>query len=181
MSITQKKRAKIIADAYKNWGAEGKKALDVGCGNGVVSDVLVADLELNLCGTDIIDYRTTNIPFKQMENPGELPFDDLSFDFVMFNDVLHHSEHIESLILEGKRVGHSLLIFEDKQSFLLTIVDVVLNHIYSSRMPVPLNFKTKEEWCLLFDKLGLEWEAGEVSYPFWYPFQHFAFRLVKRT
>ncbi|MBW1742166.1 MAG: class I SAM-dependent methyltransferase, partial [Deltaproteobacteria bacterium] len=72
MSITQKKRAKIIADAYRNWGVEGKKALDVGCGNGVVSDVLAAELGLNLCGTDIIDYRTTNIPFKQMENPAEL-------------------------------------------------------------------------------------------------------------
>ena len=180
MSITQKKRARIIANTYRNWGVEGTKVLDVGCGNGVVSEVLVNELSLNLYGTDIIDYRKTDISFKQMNSVDELPFDDLFFDYVMFNDVLHHSEKIESLILEGKRVAHELLIFEDKQSFLLTIFDVVLNHIYSSRMPVPLSFKTKEEWCLLFDNLGFMWEIGEVSYPFWYPFRHLAFRLVKR-
>jgi 2-polyprenyl-3-methyl-5-hydroxy-6-metoxy-1,4-benzoquinol methylase len=59
MSITQKKRAGIIANTYRNWGIEGTKVLDVGCGNGVVSEVLVKELGLDLCGRR---QNTTGLP-----------------------------------------------------------------------------------------------------------------------
>lgn len=181
MSFTQKMRAKIIARCYKNWDVGGKNILDVGCGNGVVSKMLEEELDLKVYGTDVIDYRKVNILFKKMDKADRLPFPDLSFDCVMFNDILHHSKNIESLLVEGNRVGKQLLVFEDKQSLLLNIVDKVLNSLYSSnKMPCPLNFKTQKEWCLLFDTLSLDYEISEVHYPLWYPFRHMAFRLTKK-
>ena len=179
MSFTQRKRAEIIVNCYKKWDISGKKILDVGCGNGVVSEVLQKNLNLDLCGTDIIDYRKIVMPFKKIEKVSKLPFEDSSFDYVMFNDVLHHTEDIEMAIAEGGRVGNSVLIFEDQSSFLLYMVDVALNRLYSSQMPCPLNFKTREQWCFLFDKLGFQYDIGEVSYPFFYPFKHMAFKLTK--
>lgn len=177
MSMTQRIRAGIIAESYRHWVKQGQHVLDVGCGNGVVSQFLKDALILRLHGTDILDYRKTDIPFTQMREGHKLPFLDSSFDCVMFNDVLHHTDDIESLILEGKRVAKRILIFEDKKSWLLSIVDIVLNYFYSPKMPCPLNFKTSEEWHLLFLKLGLSCEAGEINYPFWYPFRHQVFCL----
>jgi SAM-dependent methyltransferase len=178
MSWTQRERAKIIADCYSRWEVRGKKVLDVGCGNGVVSQVLQKKLELGLCGTDIIDYRKVKISFKQMCEADRLPFEDLSFDYVIFNDVLHHSMDTASLILEGRRVGHAVLVFEDMPGFLLNIIDIVFNFFYSSKMSCPLNFKTEGEWCSFFEELGLSYETGKVFYPFWYPVRHAAFKLI---
>lgn len=177
MSWTQKQRAKIIARSYQRWGIQNKKVLDVGCGNGVVSKVLKEELNLNLLGTDIINYCKEEIPFKKMENAKSLPFDNLSFDYVMFNDVLHHSENVEALLLEGQRVGKSLLVFEVKTSPLFKIFDIVLNSFYHPKMPHPENFKSLEEWCFAFQRLGLHHEIGEVSCPVWYPFEHMVFKI----
>ena len=83
MSWSQKERAKIILKTYRTWQIEGSKVLDVGCGNAVVSKVLKDELNLELVGTDILDYRIEKISFKQMENSDELPFKDNSFDAVL--------------------------------------------------------------------------------------------------
>ena len=180
MSLSQEIRARIIVNCYKDWDIQGKKVLDIGCGNGAVSKVLREELKIDIYGTDIVDYCKVDIFFKQMEVIDKLPFDDLSFDYVMFNDVLHHASDIETLILEGSRVAENLLIFEDQQNFLLSFVDLALNYFYSSKMPCPMNYKTLKEWCLLFNKLGFDYDIGKINYPFWYPFRHMVFRLVKR-
>lgn len=180
MSLTQKRRAHMIAESYKRWGILGKKVLDAGCGNGVVSAVLKKELRLDLHGTDIIDYRKVDIPFAKMGEHAKLPFGDLSFDCVMLNDVLHHANDVEPFLLEAARVAPVVLIFEDKPGFLLRVVDPILNYFYSPQMPPPRNFKTKEAWCALFDKLGFRYEIGRVFYPFWYPFRHIAFKVEKK-
>lgn len=179
MSLSQRFRAGIIIKSYRKLNIHAKKVLDVGCGNGVVSQVLKYRLDFNLTGTDIIDYRQVKIPFKLMKNAAVLPFGDFSFDLVMFNDVLHHTKDIEPLLIEGARVAKYMLIFEDKEGPLLRFVDLSLNHFYSPKMPCPFNFKTLEEWRLLFDKLGFAYSIEEVSGPFLYPFRHMAFMLRK--
>lgn len=181
MSWTQKRRAKIILNSYRKWNLKGKKVLDAGCGNGVVSQILKAELEIDLCGTDIADYLKADIPFKKMNNPTSLPFEDSSFDYVMFNDVLHHLYDVEFLLLEAKRVGGDVLVFEDEPHPLLNIIDKVLNFFYYSKMPCPLNFKTEKGWCALFNKLGFNCETGKAAYPVCYPFRNMVFKLVKKA
>jgi len=180
MSLTQEIRGKIIAEAYKGWQLEGKKVLDVGSGNGVVSQVLVNILNVDLTAIDILNYSKTDVKFIQLEKEDHFPFDDLAFDYVMFNDILHHSTIIEKLIIEAKRVGKEILIFEEYPSLFNSIFDVTVNFFYSHKMDCPLNFKTKEQWVALFDKLDLAYQSTPVSTPPLYPLKHMAFKLIKK-
>lgn len=181
MSWSQEARAKIIAGSYKIWSLNYKKVLDVGCGNCVVSKALKEMLNLELTGTDIIDYRQEKIPFRQMQDSFKLPFENSSFDYAMFNCVLHHTKDIETLILEGSRVARNLLIFEDNPGFLIKIVDRALNYLYCPKMPPSLNFKSQSEWIKLFESIGFDYEIGDVEYPLWYPFRHMAFKLLNKN
>lgn len=177
MSITQKIRAQIIAESYKPQVEKNTNILDIGCGNGVVSRVLISELEINLTGSDIIDYRTEKIPFKKMELVNKLPFNDKEFDYAFLNDVLHHTSNIEELILEAARVAKRVLIFEDQETFFLKVLDITLNNLYCPQMPCPLNFKTEKEWVNIFSNLGFDYEQIKLSYPFWYPLKHMSFIL----
>jgi ubiquinone/menaquinone biosynthesis C-methylase UbiE len=179
MSWSQKERAKIIAKTYSKWDLNNKKILDVGCGNAVVTKVLKDFFNADIYGTDIVDYRKEEISFKLMEEKNKLPFEDNSFDFVMLNDILHHSDNIEELLLEAKRISANVLIFEDKESLLLKVLDVGLNYFYCNKMPIPFNFKKEEEWISLFEKQGFSYKKGNVFYPFWYPLRHFAFLCTR--
>jgi SAM-dependent methyltransferase len=177
MSMLQRMRGAIISDCYTAWSVGGSRVLDIGCGNAEISHLLHRSLNLTLWGTDIIDYRKFDIPFKRMAEGKTLPFDDASFDYAMFNDVLHHSSHIEELLREGRRVANTLLVFEDRSSLLMHLFDVGLNYLYCPRMPCPRNFKTEEGWMNVFTGLGFRCERGMIRYPFWYPLRHMVFRL----
>ncbi len=179
MSWSQAVRGRIIAECYAKFEVQGKRVLDVGCGNAVVSQILARKLNLTLVGTDVIDYRKEKVSFRLMRKSTELPFDDMSFDYAMFNDVLHHMDYPEELILEGARIASKLLIFEDVSNCLLSIVDVLLNRIYCLEMACPRNFKTAEEWTTFFVQMGFACAFGEICYPFWYPFRHMSFALSR--
>lgn len=180
MSWSQKKRANIILDSYSNLGLNGHKVLDIGCGNGVVSNILKNGLNLDLIGSDIIDYRIEDIPFKKMDDKGIFPFDDNIFDYAVFNDILHHSENVEELIIEAFRVAKKILIFEDHETLLLKILDIGLNYFYCSKMPCPLNFRSEKEWETLFREQNLNYEKGEIKYPYWYPLRHMVYKLERK-
>jgi len=157
--------------------------LDVGCGNGEVSKCLQENFGLDLHGTDIISYRkkrNLGLKFTLMKSPDILPFGDETFDIVLFCDALHHMENMEAMLLEGNRVASkAILVFEDCESVFLKAVDIGLNYLYCHNMPCPLNFKTKQEWCDLFRNLGFRYEILNAVYPFWYPFKHMAFIILK--
>ncbi len=177
--FTTKFRAKLISDLYGNYLGAGDCVLDVGCGNGIVDKVLKERLKIKIIGTDIKDYRLEKFEFKTMVRPDKLPFSDNEFTWILFNDVLHHSENILELLREGLRVGKRLLIFEMQPSLAAGIADVALNFFHDKGMPVPLNFLKISEWENLLGQLDCVFEIKPVRKPFWgYPLQHI-FILVK--
>ena len=82
------------------------KVLDIGCGNGLISNSLLDDdAELHLL--DVVDYRDDsmrNVPFNKISQNDTLPFIDNFFDNAMLNVVLHHADDPIKLLKETARV-----------------------------------------------------------------------------
>lgn len=170
--LTTRLRGTIIADEFAGHLSRGMTVIDIGCGNGVVSALLAERFDLNLTGTDIADYREKHIPFVPMTGT-TLLLPDRSFDRAFFNDVLHHSTEQRLLLAEAVRVAEKVLIFEIEPGFLIRLFDPTVNWFHHQAMPVPLAFRSSEEWRKVLAEWGLKAEVQAIGRPrWWYPFRH---------
>ncbi len=178
--FTSKYRGRLIIDAYEKWIKSGERVLDVGCGNGVVSNQIKEYFHTKMTGCDVMNYLIRRLSFVKMDTPDKLPFPDKSFDIVMFNDVLHHTTNInqEKLLKEALRVSRKVLIFEVKPTLVGTISDYLINKIHNPNMDTPFTFRTPQKWQTLFKNLKARYQVDDIKRPALYPFSHMAFRLT---
>jgi SAM-dependent methyltransferase len=109
---------------------EGKKVLEIGCGNGA-DGTLFARAGADYTGVDLTDaaIEASRKHFEvlglkgtfQIENAERLSFPDDSFDFVYSYGVLHHTAHPLNAFSEVRRVlkpgGKAVLMLYHKHSF----------------------------------------------------------------
>jgi ubiquinone/menaquinone biosynthesis C-methylase UbiE len=181
INITTGIRSRLIIEAYQNWVNKHDRVLDVGCGDGILSEILQKSLDIKLTGCDIENYFKTKIPFRIVKEESVLPFPKNSFDIVMFNDSLHHINMInqKKLLQEALRIANKILIFEDEPNWVETIVDWGINKFHNKNMPVTLSFRKPTQWIELFKDLDVKYKYKKVRKPFGYPLTHEAFYLYK--
>lgn len=135
-----------------------KTILNFGSGDGISSEFL-REKGFIVIDIDINNYSKTNI--KPIIYDGKkIPFMDKSFDCVVCNFVLHHTDcsMIPNLIAEMKRVGNIILISEDLN---MNSIDNVLckfhllikNHWNSSEN---VKILSDAEWKIIFNELELK-------------------------
>ncbi len=181
-NITSVFRSKLIYNSYRHRLSSKDSVLDIGCGTGVVAQELNKRFNFTkIMGCDIEDYRILKLKFKKQSLQTSLPFNNNSFSKAMLNDVLHHTsyQNQKTLILESLRVANEVLIFELIPTGFSKYGDFLINKIHNSRMNNPFSYRKISEWENIFIDLHLKYTTNAVSAPFWYPFRHVAFRLVK--
>lgn len=178
--LTSKYRANLILKTYSKFLKKTDKILDLGCGTGVVMNLLEKKLELKITGCDIKNYLLHPAPFILIKEKSKLPFKNKSYNVVMLNDVLHHVEEVDQLLLleEALRIGKNVFIFEAKSTLSGKIFDVILNKFHYGDLKVPLTFKNEAEWIRIFKKLMAKHKIIKVKSSFLYPFSHIAFLLI---
>lgn len=179
---TSKYRFKLISQAYQDWLKKEEDCLDVGCGDGIISENLLLHFKIKVTGCDVLSYSIKKIPFVYMKKKNELPFPKNKFDCVMFNDVFHHMGKTDQvkMLKEGLRVGKRVLIFEDRPTLLGKLADVLANLIHNHNMNVPLTFRDVPEWEKVFRNSNVSYQTKILPKPFLYPFSHIAFYLTKK-
>ncbi len=153
------------------------RCLDVGCGDMTLSEAITHnDSAIVFKGIDIHPIPediSTTARWKDYScfDGQNMPFDDDSFDVVLFSDVLHHDyKNIEVLLLEAKRVSKHILI-KDHFEFgffsrkILQLADIIGNYGYG--ISIPNKYLSIKSYNHITKKCGLT-EIKRISPIFLY-------------
>jgi SAM-dependent methyltransferase len=148
------------------------KVLDVGCGDGFIASLIMkARPDVSIQGIDVLVRPKTHITVTEYDGI-KIPFDDNSFDVVMFVDVLHHTDDPLLVLREAERVAsHSIVVKDHTDDGLLSnqtlrFMDWVGNKPHGVRLPY--NYWTSNQWNEAIKTLNLKndvWEQNLNIYP----------------
>lgn len=143
------RRIQAIANSFKNQLMPGL-VLDVGCGNGMISQLLMGWRDdVFIMGVDTLLRPKTFIPTLQY-NGINLPFKDNTFSTVLLVDVLHHTHDPQSVLKECARVCRGNILIKDHFSetrldlILLKLLDWVGNRPHGVQLPY--NYFSRKQW-----------------------------------
>ena len=159
------------------------KILDLGCGSAIISKEFKDFFEAEIFGVDIEDKRIYPIPFKVIDGR-LLPFPPNSFDVVLMNYVLHHSEDPISLLSQVKKTAPKIIIYEDIpkgffSNFFCKIHGFTFSFFFQKKKQ-KTNFKSINEWKKIFKDLGLKLIYKKIfRQPLIYPVKKVLFVLEK--
>lgn len=188
------RRVQILAKRLSELLPENAKVLDVGCGDGLI-DKLIMEYrpDVSISGVDVLIRPQTHIPVKQFDGVS-LPFADLSFDAVVFVDVLHHTKDPTILLKEAARLARQAVVLKDHlengrlDRLTLRFMDWLGNAHHG--VVLPYNYWPESRWLGAFNMADLQMaamatELGLYPAPFSWLFDrklHFVARLnVERS
>jgi SAM-dependent methyltransferase len=115
--------------------------------------------DLSVRGLDVLLRRGTHISVEIYDGL-RIPFDDGSFDWVLFSDVLHHTENAKMLLREARRVASEGVLIKDhyRKGFAsvarLRCMDWVGNR--HCGVGLPYNFWSGKQWRAAWKEIGLK-------------------------
>lgn len=157
-------RTQWITNVVDKFIQEDGKLLDIGSGGGFVAEEIKKRKKSQITLLDVVnfDYTDSKVVLYDGRN---MPFEKDHFDDSLLIFVLHHSENLEQVLKEAKRVTNGkILILEDTYSSIigkamliledtLTNLPVFLLHPFKENML--FKFKSIKKWKETFNDLGL--------------------------
>ncbi len=166
------RRVRILSNHLVKLIPKDARVLDVGCGDGLLAHLITQQRpDIDLRGIDVLVRGRTHIPVDEF-NGGLIPFGDVSFDVVMFVDVLHHTHNPMILLREAARVACKAVVIKDHTLTglfagpRLRFMDRIGNERYG--VALPYNYWSQQRWFEAFQTLGLTigiWKQDLKLYP----------------
>ena len=166
------RRTNVLAAHFLEMLPQQGTVLDVGCGDGLIDHLINKQRPmLKIEGIDVLLRKQTHISVTKFDG-NKIPFEDNSFDVVMFVDVLHHTNDPKALLKEAKRVARQYVVIKDHTmdglfaETTLRFMDWVGNAPHG--VVLPYNYWTKQQWYDAFKELDLtveNWKGALNLYP----------------
>src|SRR3954466_8995940 len=137
--VLDRREAVLARDLEEVMPADVRSVLDVGCGDGIISSLIAQNGNRQVEGVEVHSRETCRIKYSLFDG-AKLPFPDDHFDAVMLVDVLHHTDNIQELLGECKRVSRSYIVIKDHvwsnpiDFWVLRFMDWVGNRSYGVRL-----------------------------------------------
>lgn len=148
------------------------RVLDVGAGDGRISrQIFDQRPSVSIEGIDVLLQQDSFMPVRQFDG-SRIPYEDNSFDVVLFVDVLHHTDNAVTLLREARRVATRAIVIKDHtcDGFFafrtLQIMDYFGNAYCGVHLPYL--YWPKRRWDHVFAELQLtvrEWQSKLQLYP----------------
>jgi len=158
------RRVEVLASWFARLAPKDALILDVGCGDDLLSAALRAKRpDLTLRGIDVLPRNRTHIPVEMFDGV-RIPFEDDSFDAVLFSDVLHHTADPAVLLREACRVARRCVLIKDhfREGLVayqrLRLMDWVGNARFG--VALPYNYWSEKQWQRAWQEIGLEPEES---------------------
>jgi SAM-dependent methyltransferase len=108
-----RRRVRVLSAHLSSQLSRNARVLDVGTGDGsIAAGILKLRPDLKIKGIDVHQRPAVQIPV-QLFDGKRIPFADVTFDCVMFVDVLHHTQNAASLMHEAARVTRRHVLIKD--------------------------------------------------------------------
>jgi SAM-dependent methyltransferase len=154
------RRVEVLSDWFSRLAPQRVRILDVGCGDGLISAVLQRKRpDVSISGIDVLPRSSTHIPVEIFDGR-TIPYDDSSFDVVLFSDVLHHTDDPAVLLREAARVASQGVLLKDhyRKGFAagarLRFMDWVGNARFG--VALPYNYWSERQWQASWQQIGLQ-------------------------
>lgn len=159
----------------------GRTVLDAGCGDGLVSQ-RAEDAGYVVKALDVVDYRVPklHVQFRLVGDGDVWPLKSASVDNVLLLTVLHHSEVPLRVLGESVRIARKRVVVIESvfgvqpqdvkmldkharafarlgssQASYTAFIDWFYNRVIHDDVPVPLRFRSVNDWRVVFRDFGL--------------------------
>lgn len=134
--------------------------LDIGCGDMTIAKTMASRYnKLEFTCIDIYPNKEKWDNYFEFDGK-TIPFEDKSFDFVLFSDVLHHDfDKVRVLLTEAKRVSNYILIKDHFEYGLwsrriLQFADFIGNYGYG--VSIPKQYFTRQSYSRLLSECKMK-------------------------
>lgn len=166
------RRIRILCEHLAQLIPQNGMMLDVGCGDGYLAAQLMKKRpDIAIKGIDVLLRNRVHIPVEIFDG-SQLPYQDSSFEAVMFVDVLHHIEGPEQLLREAVRVARETVIIKDHllNGILADSILRFMDNVGNTRYGVNLvyNYWSREKWMRTIASLDMSvrvWKERLGIYP----------------
>ncbi len=163
------RRARVIASILAEQVPRNASILDIGCGNGMISSLIVSlRPDVKADGIETLVRPDCLIPVTAFDGR-RIPLPDSSRDVCMLVDVLHHADDSGSLLREASRASRRHLLVKDHlchtrcDRVVLSFMDWVGNRPHG--VELRYNYRSEPEWRELFASCGLKVVSWRTSIP----------------
>ena len=141
----------------------GEKILDLGAGDGLLGELIKTEMSKEVVLVDVVDYNYTDLPLLLYKDTERIPLEDNSVSTCIMYTVLHHADYPEYVLKEASRVTTKRMVImegyieEYETKIVNSFIDWFINRVVRGiDINVPLNYKTKQEWNIIFKEAGFK-------------------------
>lgn len=171
-SYVFQRRVRVLSHHIARLLPTDARVLDVGCGDGKIASLIALKRpDAVMRGIDVLVRESTHIPVEEFDGQ-VIPYQDASFDVVLFVDVLHHTTDPVILLGEAARVARRAVVIKDhlRHGLLANATLRYMDRVGNIRYGVALtyNYWTKSQWFGAFEAVRLKpdvWMKDLPLYP----------------